>query len=217
MKKAFLFILFILVLAGCNARSSENVVQQADSTYNVYNSITMYIDSCITNVPNKMTIKNDTVKIEKSDSTGGRIIELYSKLKEDEDYRLEMTYYLPLKEQGFIIGDLNNDGEKDVIAPVTEDGGGNVIPTKYYIFYLKHGHIQFFKIYDDFELGGIAGPDENSVGQFSLAEIKDNYLIGSTYIWTSEDAHCCPSLHYNVKISIANGLKLIDKTIIKDK
>ena len=119
---------------------------------------------------------------------------------------------VPLENEGFIIGDLNGDKQNDIIVPVFSEFGASGSKTEYYVFIYDQNKYNYIRKIISNEFANLIKESENETGDFQIEKIENESIVGTSNIWTVEDAHCCPSLHYKAKFSLINGLELIEKT-----
>lgn len=202
MKNTLLFLVFLfLFTSGKGSSCTETVVDPAD-----FQKITAHIEAEVIKKMIKDGIAPDATVIEKNMSEGKLSISVGA----------AMFTFIPISEKDFIIGDLNGDGQKDIIAPVYSEFGASGTAMDYYIFVYQENTLYFFQMFSSDILGEAVKGAIGEKGNFQLTEIKDGSLLGHSDVWLNEDANCCPSLHYVALISISNGIKLIEKAQVKE-
>ena len=111
----------------------------------------------------------------------------------------------------FIKGDLNGDKVDDIIIPVYSTGGGTAEWHEIFLFTSKNGKLDFLKMYSSFDLGHCQKGGSHD-GQFYPEKITNGILIGESYCYKPEDAHCCPSFKFTTQYKFDNGLTFLTQT-----
>ena len=111
-------------------------------------------------------------------------------------------------------GDINNDQIEDLVMSVHTEGGGsggNIWSQDIFVFIYKNEKYKLVNVTSDADICGC-----NYYGNFRARKIENNFLIGRSSCYTENDARCCPSLHYDVKVSLSNSeLTHVSKREIK--
>lgn len=107
-------------------------------------------------------------------------------------------------------GDINNDGNDDLIITVMVSGGGSNAWNEIFAFIFQNNRYILKGITHGSKVCGC------SDGNFTPTKIAEGSLYGVSTCWGPEDAHCCPSLEYNTKVAFdGNGLKFVSKVKVK--
>jgi hypothetical protein len=168
--------------------------------------VTAHIEADIAKKMIEDGIAPDATVIEKNMSEGKLVISVGAAI----------VTSVPVYEKDFIFGDLNGDGQEDIIAPVYSEFGASGSATDYYVFVYQNNTLFFFQKFSSYNLGDAVKGALGEKANFQLTEIKDGSLLGRSDVWLNEDANCCPSIHYVALISISNGIKLIEKAQVKE-
>lgn len=118
---------------------------------------------------------------------------------------------IPLTIHPDLKGDLNRDGKDDLIA-WTGLAYGNIETTEYHIFINNNDEYQL--VYSSGKYFPFSSDGESLFfsSYFGIEKIEDNLIIGEMHAYTKDDARCCPSLHYDIKMKFENNdLHLIEK------
>ncbi len=107
-------------------------------------------------------------------------------------------------------GDINNDGNDDLIITVMVSGGGSAAWNEIFTFIFQNNIYMLNGITHGTKICGC------SDGNFTPTKIADGNLHGVSTCWTPEDAHCCPSLEYNTTVAFdGKGLNFVSKVKVK--
>ena len=138
----------------------------------------------------------------------------------DEEYGWTMmSVDIPRKSNSKYIykGDINNDGEIDIIVPVNTEGGGgggNVWWLDYFIFLKQKNSTYKFAIEKNNWESEITGCSDN--GFMHIDRIEKSIIYAESSCYTSEDGRCCPSLSFKTKLKFENNsLVVIDKAQVQ--
>ncbi len=156
------------------------------------------------------------------ETTNDTIIDLtyYNIPANDDDYDgFLIRIVIPLRKNQELFGaipilegDLNNDLRGDLAISVHTEGGGcggNVWSQDIFVFINENGNHKLVNVASDGEVSGCNG-------SFRARKIENNFLIGHSSCYTENDARCCPSLHYEVKVAFTNSkLNYVSKRKIK--
>lgn len=122
--------------------------------------------------------------------------------EEPTDYFL-IAIYIPTKNRDLIYGDLNSDNLQDLVVAVSTEGGGTggngIRWGDLFVFLNQNDKLTLASVTKDYELTDCVA------GYFWPATINNGYLIGNSYCYDSEDAHCCPSLKYLTKVKFSKN------------
>lgn len=191
-----LIVLLSLFTSGRGNNFIRSFVDPAD-----LQKVTAHIEADIVKKMIEDGIAPDATVFEKNMTEGKLIISVGA----------AMSTSVPVSEKDFIIGDLDGDGQEDIIAPVYSEYGASSSETDYYVFVYQNNTLYFYQKFSSDILGEAVKGALGEKANFQLTEIKDGSLLGNSDVWLNEDANCCPSLHYVALISISNGIKLIEK------
>ena len=213
--KIRIFILMSLLLTQCNSNdygqndNNTSVSKTSDNgtkVSTIQNSVVKKIQNYYING------EGDELKLEtnKSDS----LIELIFKNNNAITMmRIEIPKVLHSDSTGpILLQDFNSDGLKDVVVSVYREGGwggGNVFDTEIFVFKNEKNDYILKSVNYSKNLTNC-----NS-GQFSLEGLKNGKLAGTSFCYSPDDAHCCPSLEYRTILSEENWkLKHFRSTMI---
>ena len=143
----------------------------------------------------KKNPNGEKTKINQTDST----IEFKSGvLDKDGTFGLVEYHEIP-KEKGFVKGDLNGDKKDDIIVSVNSNSGGTAEWNEIFVFLTNKDTILFDKTYKDDELAQAHCNSGGAYGRYFIYSIVNSIVIGESWCWTNNDAHCCPSSKYTTE------------------
>lgn len=134
----------------------------------------------------------------------------YQQITEEKDVRENFEWisiYIPLTVHPDLKGDINNDEKDDIIVEVYTEFYHNNAESIYFLF-LKTDNS--YQLANTFTSGwrGWGARGENTY----LYKIEDNLVIGSISDYVENDANCCPSIHYDIKMKFKNNeLQIAEK------
>ncbi len=110
------------------------------------------------------------------------------------------VYFSRLKNEN-VIGDLNNDGQEDVIVKVYSNTGGNTDYLDLYVFLQQASSwkLLLVKSSSDEDIKGC------QIGQYVPLTISNGFLIGESSCFLQSDPRCCPSLFYKTTLKLQNN------------
>lgn len=107
-------------------------------------------------------------------------------------------------------GDINHDGNDDLVITVMVSGGGSAAWNEIFTFILQGNKYTLFGVTRGTEISGC------SDGNFTPLKIVNGQIVGTSTCWGPEDASCCPSLEYNTTVAFeGKGLKFVSKVKVK--
>lgn len=110
----------------------------------------------------------------------------------------------------FIKGDLNGDKINEVLVPVYSTGGGTAEWQEIFVFTSSQSRLKFYKMISSWDLAHC--PEGSADGQFYPKQILNAILIGETYCYQPQDAHCCPSIKRTTQYKFDNGFTFLKQT-----
>lgn len=148
-----------------------------------------------------------------SDSTAIRLT-CYNIPNEDEENEgVIVTITIPLTGEKelygaipVLMGDLNKDKKEDLLITAHNEFG-NSASQDIFIFINEGDNYSLASVTDNRDL-------MDCRGYFRARKIVNNYIEGNSSCYSSDDAECCPSLHYETKLVFSDdSLRLVSKRI----
>lgn len=130
----------------------------------------------------------------------------YFDLQLDFGQGMRSSFYFSTLKQDHAIGDLNNDGKKDLVLKLYSNTGGNSDYLDLCVLTQSATGWKLMAVHSSSE-EEIKGCD---IGQFIPLTIENGLLIGESLCFTETDPRCCPSLKYKTTLKwINNELKFV--------
>lgn len=130
----------------------------------------------------------------------------YFDLQLDFGQGMRSTFYFSTLKQDHAIGDLSNDGKKDLVLKLYSNTGGNSDYLDLCVLTQSATGWKLMAVHSSSE-EEIKGCD---IGQFIPLTIENGLLIGESLCFTETDPRCCPSLKYKTTLKwINNELKFV--------
>ncbi len=123
----------------------------------------------------------------------------------DDSFSISICgYHLIPKASGLIRGDINGDGNDDVIVPVSSNGGGTAVWDDLFFFLSDQKTLASYIMFNSSELASCG----NGGGKFEVKAIAAAFIVGESQCYAEDDPSCCPSLKYKTEYKL-QGEKLV--------
>lgn len=115
------------------------------------------------------------------------------------------TIYISKSLKDYISGDINNDGQPDLVTSVSFEWGASNYARDIVTLVSNAEKYQIADIKNSTEVCGCDDNEGFYPGMFLPTAILNGKITGTSDCWAKDDPHCCPSLKYNTIVELKNN------------
>ncbi len=144
-------------------------------------------------------------------------ITFVKRMENEVEDKVLLVVNIPRLKDNFITGDLEKDGENEIMACVGVEGGGR--RGSYDLFVFKQ-HGGKYTIASTIKSPDVCGCNGSGVsgGYFYPDSIENSQVVGRSICWSENDAPCCPTMRFETRLKFVSGkLILVSKKAINKK